>query len=154
MLIIHVDFSENYLCKYSAEIQAVHFGASHQQATLHTGVLYMHSTACPVSFCTVSPSRNKGPPAIWKHLSSVLDYIQSTHPEVSTIHFYSDGPCTQYKQRGNLFLFCTELFRRGFAAGTWNFFEASHGKGAPDGVGGALKRIVTVLVFVFFMLKR
>ncbi|KAI4893799.1 hypothetical protein NFI96_020780, partial [Prochilodus magdalenae] len=28
----------------------------------------------------------------------------------------------------------------GFTAGTWNFFEASHGKGAPDGVGGALKR--------------
>ncbi len=106
----------------------------------------MHSTACPVSFCTVSPSRNKGPPAIWKHLSPVLDYIQSTHPEVSTIHFYSDGPCTQYKQQGNLFLFCTELFRRGFTAGTWNFFEASHGKGAPDGVGGALKRRADCLV--------
>lgn len=31
-------FSENYNCKYSTEVQAVHFGASHQQATLHTGV--------------------------------------------------------------------------------------------------------------------
>ncbi|XP_028254033.1 uncharacterized protein LOC114441699 isoform X2 [Parambassis ranga] len=144
--LIHVDFSENYLCKYSTEIQAVHFGASHQQATLHTGVLYMHAMPQPMSFCTVSPSRQKGPPAIWQYLSPVLDYLQSAHPEVSTIHFYSDGPCTQYKQRGNFFLFCTELFRRGFAAGTWNFFEASHGKGAPDGVGGALKRRADSLV--------
>ncbi|XP_062319382.1 uncharacterized protein LOC134022109 [Osmerus eperlanus] len=129
----------------TTQIQAVHFGASHQQATLHTGVLYVHATPHPMSFCTVSPSRIKGPPAIWQHLSPVLDHVQSAHPEVSTIHFYSDGPCTQYKQ-GNFFLFCTELFMRGFTAGTWNFFEASHGKGAPDGVGGALKRRADGLV--------
>ncbi|KAK0144355.1 hypothetical protein N1851_017281 [Merluccius polli] len=66
--IVHVDFSENYVCKMSREIQAVHF--SHQQATMRT-----------------------------------------------------------------------ELYRRGFKSGTWNFFEASHGKGAPDGVGGVGERL-------------
>jgi len=30
--------------------------------------------------------------------------------------------------------------------GTWNFFEASHGKGAADGVGGVLKRTSDRLV--------
>ncbi|KAI4812032.1 hypothetical protein KUCAC02_014888 [Chaenocephalus aceratus] len=39
--VVHIDFSENYGCKYSSEVQAVHFGASHQQATLHTGVYYV-----------------------------------------------------------------------------------------------------------------
>ena len=39
--LIHVDCSENYSCKYSSRGQVVHFGASHQQATLHTGVLYV-----------------------------------------------------------------------------------------------------------------
>ncbi|XP_022191792.2 uncharacterized protein LOC111049915 [Nilaparvata lugens] len=34
----------------------------------------------------------------------------------------------------------------GFKNGTWNFFESSHGKGAPDGVGGALKRLGNHLV--------
>lgn len=134
------------MCKYSAEIQAVHFGASHQQATLHTGVLYVHSNSSPVSFCSVSASRLKGPPAIWQHLSPVLDYVQSTYLDVTTVHFYSDGPCTQYRQRGNLFMLSTELFSRGFKAGTWNYFEASHGKGAPDGIGGALKRTADSLV--------
>ena len=28
---VHVDFSENYGCKFSAEVQSVHFGASHQR---------------------------------------------------------------------------------------------------------------------------
>ena len=39
--LVHVDFSENYNCSYSSEIQAVHFGGSHQQVTLHTGVFYI-----------------------------------------------------------------------------------------------------------------
>lgn len=34
----------------------------------------------------------------------------------------------------------------GFRRGRWNFFEASHGKGAPDGVGGLLKRTADRLV--------
>lgn len=137
---------ENYLWKYSAEIQAVHFGASHQQATVHTGVLYVGKDASPFCFCTISQSKQKGPPAIWQHLEPVLDYIQAHHPSVSVVLYFSDGPCTQYRQKGNFFLFSTELSKRGFVSGTWNFFEASHGKGAPDGVGGVLKRLADQLV--------
>lgn len=33
-LFLHLDFSENYKCKYSAEPQSVHFGASRKQITL------------------------------------------------------------------------------------------------------------------------
>lgn len=34
----------------------------------------------------------------------------------------------------------------GFTRGSWNYFEASHGKGAPDGIGGTLKRRADRLV--------
>lgn len=27
-VLFHIDFSENYVCKYSSEVQSVHFGAS------------------------------------------------------------------------------------------------------------------------------
>jgi len=144
--VIHIDFSENYTCKYSSEIQAVHFGSSHQQATLHTGVLYIGGEKEPICFSTLSPSKHKSPPAIWEHMNRVLNYLQATYPDVSVLHFLSDGPCTQYKQKGNFFLFSTELARQGLKGGTWNFFEASHGKGAPDGVGGTLKRTADKLV--------
>lgn len=120
--LIHIDFSENFTCKYSSEIQAVHFGSSHHQATLHTGILCVGGSQEPTCFSTISPSKHKSPAAIWEHLNPVLDYVQATHPEVSAIHFFSDGPCTQYKQKGNFFLFSTELEKRGIKAGTWNFF--------------------------------
>ena len=53
--LIHIDFSENYQCKYNNEIQSVHFGGSHKQASLHTGVLYIKDNTIP--FC----SKNKVP---------------------------------------------------------------------------------------------
>ncbi|KAI4798075.1 hypothetical protein KUCAC02_023592 [Chaenocephalus aceratus] len=79
-------------------------------------------------------------------VNPVLDHVQATYPDVSVVHFFSDGPRTQYKQKGNFSLFSTELMKRGLNAGTWNFFEASHGKGAPDGVGAALKRTADMLI--------
>lgn len=143
--LIHIDFSENFSCKYSNEIQSVHFGSSHQQATLHTGVIYVGGNQEPTCFTSISPSKHKSPAAIWEHLKPAMDYVQTTYPEVSVVHFFSDGPCTQYRQKGNFFLFSTELAKRGLR-GTWNFFESSHGKGAPDGVGAALKRTADVLI--------
>ncbi len=144
--LIHVDFSENYACKYSSEIQAVHFASNQQQATLHTGVLHVGGVDEHVCFGTISPSKEKGPAAIWTHLSPVLDLVKSSYLNVTVVHSFSDGPSTQYRQKGNFYLFCTKLQQYGFQSGTWNFLEASHGKGAPDGVGGFLKRTADRLV--------
>jgi len=138
--IIHIDFAENYLCKYSTEIQSVHFGGSHKQVTLHTGVLYVGGKSDVTTFCTISDSTDHSPAGIWAYLQPVFADLKAEHPSVSVVHFFSDSPSTQYRQRKMFYLFCTELYSIGFMNATWNFFEAGHGKGAPDGVGGALKR--------------
>lgn len=39
-----------------------------------------------------------------------------------------------------MYLFSTNIFDLGFRSGTWNFLEAGHGKGAPDGIGAVVKR--------------
>lgn len=113
---------------------------------MHTGVYYVGGEAHPSSFCTISASRLKGPPALWQHLEPILHKIKRDFSDIKAVHFFSDGPCTQYKQPGNFYLFCTEIFKMGFTWGSWNFFEASHGKGAPDGIGGTLKRMADRLV--------
>lgn len=41
--LILCDFSENYECKLHTEIQSMHFGASKQQITLHTGTFFKTS---------------------------------------------------------------------------------------------------------------
>jgi hypothetical protein len=133
-----VDFSENYVCKQSRAVQSAHFGASNNQVCLHTGVVYFMGKM--FSFCTVSSSTRHEPAAIWAHLQPVLEEIKRTEPSVKTLHFFSDGPTTQYRNKHHLLLSSHYVLEAGFRDFTWNYFEAGHGKSAADGVGGAIKR--------------
>ncbi|KAK6168704.1 hypothetical protein SNE40_020096 [Patella caerulea] len=142
--LIHMDFSENYGCKYHAQVQSAHFGASHHQASLHTCVLYTASSTVPI--CTISGSPRKDPAAIWSHLSPVFDIIKSDFPEVKIVNFLSDGPSGQYKNKTNMAMFSKKIYDYGFIGGTWNFLETSHGKGAPDGIGAVVKRTADRLI--------
>ncbi len=56
------------------------------------------------------------------------------------LHFWSDGPTTQYRNKHHFLLASHIICEEGFVAATWNFFEAGHGKSAADAVGGVLKR--------------
>jgi len=136
--VIHVDFSENYICKNAVEIQSAHFGGSNKQATLHTGVAYLFGEH--QSFTTISESLRHDPSAIWAHLKPVLHELKRRHPEITDLHFWSDGPTTQYRNKANFYFFSTVLHQMGYHAATWNFFESGHGKGAPDGIGASVKR--------------
>lgn len=144
-LILHVDFSENYLCKYTEEIQSVHFGASKKQISIHTGLAYLSNTTLP--FATLSDNLSHGPAGIWAHLKPIIEHLKGKHPQLNQIHVISDGPTTQYRCKNNFYLFATQIFDYGFSkGGTWNFMEAGHGKGAPDGIGAVLKRSADSLV--------
>lgn len=148
--IIHIDFSENYSCKYGEEVQSLHFGGSRQQITLHTGVIYSRvegAVHCE-SFCTMSDSLNHGPPAIWAHLEPILKTLSNKSHEIDVLHFMSDGPATQYRNK-TMFHIITHHLASSFLplkSVTWNFSEAGHGKGAPDGIGGTVKRTADRLV--------
>lgn len=39
--VVHIDFSENYACKYGSEMQSIHFGAPQRQASVHTSMAYI-----------------------------------------------------------------------------------------------------------------
>ena len=102
---IHIDFSQNYCCKLSAEIQPFHFGSSRSQVTLHTGLIYLADKTKPTSFCSISPANDHGPPAIWAHLQPVIDMIKERSAQINVMHIFSDGPSSQYRQK-RIFLSC------------------------------------------------
>lgn len=114
----------------------MHFGASKKQITLHTGVLYVKNEK-PFTFCSISAENSHGPEAIWAHLDPILEHIRSAYPYINTpsytLHFHSDGPTSQYRQKMNFFLLCKKMYELRLNS-TWSFFEASHGKGAADGI--------------------
>ncbi|KAI4827689.1 hypothetical protein KUCAC02_031067 [Chaenocephalus aceratus] len=142
--IVHVDFSESWRCKYKSEVQACHFGQNLPQITLHTGMYYTKGEKA--AFCTLSESKRQDAAAIWTHMEPVLKDIKTKYPQVTTVHFWSDGPSKQYKNKKNFFLLSAIPPTLGFEKATWNFFPTSHGKGAPDGIGGTVKRTADNLV--------
>ncbi|KAK3786606.1 hypothetical protein RRG08_027564 [Elysia crispata] len=58
--LIHIDFSENYFCKWDSEIQSAHYGASKKQLSVHTG-FYQIGTGDVHSFCGISDSLQHDP---------------------------------------------------------------------------------------------
>lgn len=138
-----IDFSQNYICKYDNEIQSAHFGASTKQISLHTGAFYYRDKltgkiVCN-SFCTLSECLRHDAAAVWAHLEPILKLITNTVPNISTIHFQSDGPCTQYKNKTNFYLFTHHCEKLNLNYGTWNFTAPGHGKSTADGIGGTVK---------------
>ena len=111
--IVHIDFSENYVCKMASEIQSMHFGASKHQLYLYTGVYYIGTNQNQNTCCTVSENLNHGPAAIWTHLKPILKRIKDSNPEVSSVEIFSDGPTTQYRQKGNFYFACREPEKTG-----------------------------------------
>jgi len=74
-------------------------GHQNKQLSLHTGIYFTKHHQ--QSFCIVSGNLNHGPAAIWAHLEPVLKMLKKEHPKADTIDFFSDGPTTQYRQKGN-----------------------------------------------------
>ena len=73
------------------------------------------------------------------HLEPIPKELQATCPQITVLHVISDGPVTQYRNKANFYFLSTLPFLSGFKHVTWNYSEKSHGKGAPDGIGGAVK---------------
>lgn len=105
-----------------------------------------HTKHEKAGFCTVSQSKRQDAAAIWTHMNQTLKDIRTTFPTVVTIHFWSDGPSKQYKNKNNFLLICAVSPQLGFKNATWNFFPTSHGKGAPDGIGAMIQRCADNIV--------
>jgi hypothetical protein len=71
----------------------------------------------------VSENLNHGPAAIWAHLEPVLKMLKKEHPKADTIEFFSDGPTTQYRKKGNFHLASQKPKQFGFKNITWKMIK-------------------------------
>lgn len=136
-LLILADWSEKYQCKYHIEVQSTHFGGSHEEISLHTGMVTKHDGY--ETFCTISECTKQGPLAIVAHLKPILERHMTE--ETTHLHFLSDGPTTQYRSKKMFYAICKHL-RKLFPQIkriTWNYSESGHGKNVADGAGAVIK---------------
>lgn len=138
--VIHMDFAENYACRGLDEVQSAYW--SQTQVTLHPTVIYSSNGEEPAqhsSYVYVSDDLNHNANTVITFVKDLIEKVKEIDPDVKAIHYWTDGPTSQYRNKTVFYLIANHKESFGIDA-YWNFFEAGHGKGPCDGIGGVTKR--------------
>lgn len=71
----------------------------------------------------------------------IIAEIKKIVSNVQKKFYITDGSAAQYKNKTNFYFLSQHKSKFGFN-GTWVFHATSHGKGAHDGIGGTIKRML------------
>lgn len=141
-ILIIEDFAENFSIRQQNEIMNAHWCSV--QVTIFTAIVYYKENNDLMHICygVVSDDAQHDKNTIFAYNSLILeDFKKKLTIQMQKVHYWSDGPSSQFKNRftlGNLVHHESDF---GCLA-DWSFFETSHGKGPADGVGAELKRYV------------
>ena len=139
-MIVQMDFAENYSCRYVDEPTCAYWKQT--AVTLHPVVVYwkkdeklMHK-----SYVVVSDELGHSASTVCAFLDVVIPELRKLDPELERIHYWTDSPSSQYRNR-YIFDMLSKHQEIYNCDAQWNFFEAGHGKSACDGIGGLTKRM-------------
>ena len=139
------DFAENYSMVVQDAVQGWHW--TEQQCTIHPIIIYYKDSQEKVavqSMAFFSNDLENDTGFVYQVQKLLCNYLQLLYPSITNIQYFSDGCSAQYKNYKNLLnlTFHKQDFV-GFDA-VWNFFATSHGKSPCDGLGGTIKRKLTI----------
>ena len=137
---IHMDFAENYMCRSSEEIQSAYFNQT--SVTIHPVVIYFrdNNELKHNSLVLVSDTLHHNASTVATFLDTVISEVKQIVPNVTVCHYWTDSPTSQYR---NKLIFDVVANHKSLydCCAVWNYFEAGHGKGPCDGLGGTVKRM-------------
>jgi hypothetical protein len=141
-----MDFAENYSCGHLEEEQSAYFEKT--QITVHPVVVHLDNEEgerCHKSYVMVTNERSHNAIAVLSFMKKLIVELKLLLPDLEMIHYLTDSPTSQYRNRLilNVIAHHQQLF--GVPA-SWQYFEAGHGKGPCDGVGGSVKRMADMAV--------
>ena len=142
--IVIADFAENYTMVIQDAVQGWHW--TNQQCTIHPIIMYYVNEQKNLqlkSFAFFSNDLQHDNGFVYQLQKILCEFIQMYFPFINTIQYFSDGCSAQYKNYKN-FLNLTYHNQDFGLTAQWNFFATSHGKSPCDGLGGSIKRKLTL----------
>jgi hypothetical protein len=140
-MLLQLDFAENYSCRSLEEVQSAYFNQT--SVTLHPVVAYFRGqddTLQHQSIIIVSDEMGHKASTVIAFIDELQPILKEIDANITTIHYWSDSPTSQYRNKHIFDLLSYHEQRYGTKA-RWNYFEAGHGKGPCDGLGGSCKRL-------------
>lgn len=92
------------------------------------------------SFVFISDELSHKATAVFTILCKLHPHLKKLLPNIAHAHYWTDSPTSQYRNKTIFAITANHTAEFGFPA-TWKYFEAGHGKGPCDGVGGCAKRM-------------
>ncbi|CAC5358762.1 unnamed protein product [Mytilus coruscus] len=143
-----MDFAENYSCVHEDEVQSAYFDKPF--VTLHPVVSYykvdgdinLHHQ----SFVFVSDEPGHNSSTVYAFIKDLIPMILQTTPETKTVHYITDSPTSQYRNKYIFHLITLHGMLFDGITASWHYFDAGHGKGPCDGVDGTAKRLADMVV--------
>ena len=140
-VIVHMDFAENYQCKSMEEVQSAYWNMAF--VTLHPAVIYRPDEGDGdlqhENRVYITNDLNHNSAAVVTFVKDLIERIKHENPDVACVHYCTDFPTSQYRNKTIFYLVANHESLFGMKA-IWNYFEAGHGKGPCDGIGGSTKR--------------
>lgn len=146
--LVTLDFSENYSFHVQNAIQSQHW--SKDQASLHVYVIYYkeNNVLRHLNFVVFSEYENHDATGVNLYNSKMIKFLKRKFGarNVKKLIYFSDGAGSQYKNKFNFLnlLYHEKDFK---IKAEWHFFATAHGKGACDGIGGCVKKMLIALVY-------
>ena len=134
-----MDFAENFTCSAMDEVQSAYWNP--EMVTLHTMVIYFPDSygKAHKSEEAVSDVLHHNATMVYSIIKELIPFIKAEYPEFNTIHYLTDSPTSQYRNKTIFDILC--MHKSDFdVSATWNYLEAGHGKGPCDGLGASVKR--------------
>ena len=97
------------------------------------------------SACYVSDVTDHTAPMVFAILKQIVTLAKQTVPELKYIHYLSDSPSSQYRNKHLMYIIAQHDKMFGIPC-TWTYFESGHGKGPCDGIDGSSKRLADLAV--------
>ena len=140
-VVCQMDYSENWVSKFFKEISAVYF--DNAQFTLHPMVITFKTEEGELrtkTYVGVTRETSHSAATTFSFIKKLVTVLFDFLPALSVMHFVSDGPSNQYRNRTIVQL--VRRFPQLFAGvrASWCWLESGHGKGPCDGVGGGIKK--------------
>ena len=139
-IIMQMDFAEDYRYRSQQEVQSAYWNP--EQVTIHPMVFYYkkESSLLHKSIVAISDEPKHDAGTAFAILKKVIPFIKSEVGAFNQIHYWTDSPTSQYRNK-TIFSVVSRHEETFGAKAVWNYFEAGHGKGPCDGIGGTSKRL-------------
>ena len=95
---VQLDFAENYVCNFSAEVSSAYYS---KQQTIHAAVInYKEAPLTNLqhkSVVLLSDENDHTAPTVFAFLKKLIAWIRDNFKDVTSIHYISDSPTSQYR---------------------------------------------------------